>query len=39
MEAAKPIQIETPIPSVENTKINFIEELLIKKKNIKFNLE
>ena len=31
MEAAAPIKIETPKPSIEEDKINFIEELLIKK--------
>ena len=39
MEAAKPIQIETPIPSVENTKINFIEELLIKKDKEEYKIQ
>ena len=39
MEAAKPIQIETPISSVENTKINFIEELLIKKDKEEYKIQ
>ena len=39
MEAAKPIQIETPIPSIENTKINFIEELLIKKDKEEYKIQ
>ena len=39
MEAAKPIQIETPIPSIDNTKINFIEELLIKKDKEEYKIQ
>ena len=29
MEAAEPIQIETPMTCIDNEKINFIEELII----------
>ena len=39
MEAAKPIQIETPIPSIDNTKINFIEELLLKKDKEEYKIQ
>ena len=39
MEAAKPIQIETPISSIDNTKINFIEELLIKKDKEEYKIQ
>ena len=39
MEAAKPIQIETPIPSIDNTKINFKKELLIKKDKEEYKMQ
>ena len=39
MEAAKPIQIETPMPNIDNTKIDFIEELLIKKDKDNYKIQ
>ena len=39
MEAAAPIKIETPKPSIEEDKINFIEELLIKNENNEYKIQ
>ena len=39
MEAAEPIQIETPMTSIDNEKINFIEELIIKKETKEYNIK
>ena len=39
MEAAKPIQIETPMPNIDNAKIDFIEELLIKKDKDEYKIQ
>ena len=39
MEAAKPIQIETPMPNIDNTKIDFKEELLIKNDKDKYKIQ
>ena len=39
MEAAEPIQIETPKPSLDNTKIDFIEELKVNKGNEEYKIQ
>ena len=39
MEAAEPIHIETPMTSIDNEKINFIEELIIKKEAKEYNIK
>ena len=39
MEAAEPIQIETPMTCIDNEKINFIEELIIKKEAKEYNIK
>ena len=39
MEPAAPIKIETPKPSFEDDKIDFIEELLIKKENNEYKIQ
>jgi len=39
MEAAEPIKIETPKPSLDNTKIDFIEELKVNKGNEEYKIQ
>ena len=39
MEAAEPIQIETPKPNIDNIKIDFIEELKVNKGNEEYKIQ
>ena len=39
MEAAELIQIETPMTCIDNEKINFIEELIIKKEEKEYKIK
>ena len=39
MEAAEPIKIETPKPSIDDTKIDFIEELKVNKGNEEYKIQ
>ena len=39
MEAAEPIKMETPKPNIDNTKIDFIEELKVKNENEEYKIQ